>query len=62
MMETNIVSVRFNPVGKAYHFDASKIVDIRKGDYVIVETSRGWQLGQVIEFPGKTQHNNQKDL
>ncbi len=53
MMESNIVSVRFNPVGKAYHFDASKIVDIRKGDYVIVETSRGWQLGQVIEFPVK---------
>jgi cell fate regulator YaaT (PSP1 superfamily) len=50
-MESTIVSVRFNPMGKAYHFDASKITDIRKGDYVIVETSRGWQLGQVIEFP-----------
>ncbi len=50
-MESNIVSVRFNPMGKAYHFDAAKIAEIRKGDYVIVETARGWQLGQVIDFP-----------
>jgi cell fate regulator YaaT (PSP1 superfamily) len=50
-MESKIVSVRFNPMGKAYHFDAAKVADIRKGDYVIVETARGWQLGQVIDFP-----------
>lgn len=53
-MESIVVSVRFNPMGKAYHFDASKIADVRKGDYVIVETSRGWQLGQVIDLPKNT--------
>jgi cell fate regulator YaaT (PSP1 superfamily) len=43
-----IVGVRFSKVGKIYHFDASKIEKMRKGDVVIVETSRGWQLGEVV--------------
>jgi cell fate regulator YaaT (PSP1 superfamily) len=44
----NIVGVRFAKVGKVYHFDASKIEKVQKGDVVIVETSRGWQLGEVV--------------
>ena len=50
MTETqpNIVGVRFSKIGKVYHFDANTI-DIRVGDSVIVETSRGWQLGQVAQ-------------
>lgn len=48
-MEPIIVSIRFNPVGKTYHFDASKIPDLQPGEYAIVETSRGMQLGQVVE-------------
>ena len=50
MTETqpNIVGVRFSKIGKVYHFDAN-IIDIRIGDSVIVETSRGWQLGQVAQ-------------
>lgn len=44
----NIVGVRFSKVGKIYHFDASKIQNYRKGDVVIVETSRGWQLGEIV--------------
>lgn len=43
-----IVGVRFTRVGKIYHFDASKIEELRLGDVVIVETSRGWQLGEVV--------------
>lgn len=43
-----IVGVRFSKVGKIYHFDASKIENFRKGDVVIVETSRGWQLGEIV--------------
>ena len=49
-MDTNqtiIVGVRFAPVGKIYHFNASQYPDIRVGDRVIVETSRGLQLGSV---------------
>jgi cell fate regulator YaaT (PSP1 superfamily) len=47
-MDLNIVSIRFNPVGKTYHFDATKIPDLKSGEFVVVETSRGWQLGQVV--------------
>lgn len=50
-MESMIVSVRFTPMGKAYHFDAAKITDIQKGDYIIVETTRGKQLGQIVDIP-----------
>jgi cell fate regulator YaaT (PSP1 superfamily) len=45
-----IVGVRFNRVGKVYHFDATNLVDLRPGDSVIVETSRGWQLGIVANI------------
>ena len=43
-----IVGVRFSRVGKIYHFDAKKIESLRLGDVVVVETSRGWQLGEVV--------------
>jgi cell fate regulator YaaT (PSP1 superfamily) len=45
-----VVGVRFSVVGKIYHFDARKISDLMVGDSVIVETSRGWQLGQVAQL------------
>ncbi|HNW13997.1 MAG TPA: regulatory iron-sulfur-containing complex subunit RicT [Anaerolineaceae bacterium] len=52
MMETPssqlIVGVRFSKVGKIYNFDATKIQNIQRGDVVVVETSRGWQLGEII--------------
>ncbi len=44
-----IVGVRFSKIGKVYHFDASRLDSLRPGDLVIVETSRGWQLGQVAQ-------------
>ncbi|GAP06605.1 uncharacterized homolog of PSP1 [Anaerolinea thermolimosa] len=42
-----IVGVRFSKVGKIYHFDASLVPDVQPGDSVVVETSRGWQIGTV---------------
>lgn len=42
-----MVGVRFQPVGKVYHFDASDYPDLREGDFVVVTTSRGQQIGQV---------------
>jgi cell fate regulator YaaT (PSP1 superfamily) len=42
-----VVGVRFQPVGKVYHFDGSQYPDLREGDHVIVTTSRGQQIGQV---------------
>jgi cell fate regulator YaaT (PSP1 superfamily) len=45
-----IVGVNFGPVGKVYHFDTNHIEALNKGDYVIVETSRGLQIGKVIQL------------
>lgn len=45
-----IVGLRFQPIGKLYHFDASNFEQIRIGDYVVVETSRGIQLGKIVNF------------
>jgi cell fate regulator YaaT (PSP1 superfamily) len=43
-----IAGVRFQPTGKVYHFDATKFSDLQPGDFVLVETSRGRQLGEVV--------------
>lgn len=45
-----IVGIRFQNVGKVYHFDASNCLDIQVGDHAVVETSRGRQLGEVVEI------------
>ncbi|RMG79597.1 MAG: stage 0 sporulation family protein [Chloroflexi bacterium] len=45
-----VAGVRFHKVGKLYHFDYSDYPDLQPGDYVIVETSRGRQMGQVMGF------------
>jgi cell fate regulator YaaT (PSP1 superfamily) len=45
-----IVGIRFQKVGKVYHFDASRIPDLRSGDFAVVETSRGRQLGEVVQI------------
>jgi len=39
--------VRFQPTGKVYHFYASD-QDLRPGDFVLVETVRGQQLGEAV--------------
>ncbi len=49
-MKKNIIGVRFQKIGKLYHFNASGINDIQPGDFAVVHTSRGKQLGQVIGF------------
>jgi len=46
-MQPLIVGIRFAQIGKIYHFDASALPEIKTGDRVIVETSRGKQLGEV---------------
>jgi cell fate regulator YaaT (PSP1 superfamily) len=48
-METNIVGVRFTKVGKIYHFDTSAVPDVGVGEHVIVDTSRGRHLGEVVQ-------------
>jgi cell fate regulator YaaT (PSP1 superfamily) len=48
-MQPYIVGIRFQRVGKIYHFDASSDSDLQIGDYAVVETSRGRQLGEVVQ-------------
>ncbi|MCB9451994.1 MAG: hypothetical protein H6672_11180 [Anaerolineaceae bacterium] len=45
-----IAGVRFQKIGKLYHFDYSPYPDLKPGDFVIVETARGRQMGQVMGF------------
>jgi cell fate regulator YaaT (PSP1 superfamily) len=50
-----IIGVRFQKLGKIYHFDAGVHSEsIRPGDYVVVTTSRGKQIGQVACFVCKS--------
>lgn len=49
-MQPHIVGIRFKKTGKIYHFDASKQPDIQVGDFAVVETSRGHQLGVVVQI------------
>jgi len=64
-MQPFIVGIRFKKVGKIYHFDASKVQDLQLGDFAIVETSRGRQLGevvQVVEDPSPPPHGKWKHI
>jgi cell fate regulator YaaT (PSP1 superfamily) len=45
-----IVGIKFSKIGKNYYFDASKLAEINIGDSLIVETSRGWQIGELTEI------------
>jgi cell fate regulator YaaT (PSP1 superfamily) len=45
-----VAGVRFNKVGKLYHFDYSTVPQLQVGDHVIVDTVRGRRMGQVIAF------------
>lgn len=49
-MEKNIIGVRFTKIGKIYHFDSSAIPDLGLGEHVIVDTSRGRHLGEVVQL------------
>ena len=50
----HIIGVRFTPIGKIYHFDSSSLPDLQKGEHVIVDTSRGRHLGEVIQVLEET--------
>ncbi len=49
-MDPYIVGLRFQKIGKIYHFDASEHRELAPGDFVIVETRRGRQLGQIVQI------------
>jgi cell fate regulator YaaT (PSP1 superfamily) len=52
-----IVGIRFSTIGKSYYFDASSINNLKLGDSLVVETSRGWQLGKLVQFVNENEIN-----
>jgi cell fate regulator YaaT (PSP1 superfamily) len=61
-MQPFIVGVRFTHIGKTYHFDASAIPNIKLGDHVIVETSRGKQIGEVAQKVENPPHHTEGSI
>jgi cell fate regulator YaaT (PSP1 superfamily) len=53
-MQTNIVGIRFSKVGKIYHFDSSALPDAQVGEHVIVDTTRGKHLGEIVQLVQET--------
>jgi cell fate regulator YaaT (PSP1 superfamily) len=49
-MDPFIIGIRFQKVGKIYHFDAGESRDFQVGDFAVVDTSRGRQLGEVVQI------------
>lgn len=43
-----IIGVRFKPTGKVYYFDPGNF-EVNRGDFVVVETSRGIEYGEVMQ-------------
>ena len=60
--ELSVAGVRFQPTGKVYCFDAAGCQDLRPGDYVLVETARGQQLGEVVTVRPLQEGENRRDL
>ncbi|MDQ7027394.1 MAG: regulatory iron-sulfur-containing complex subunit RicT, partial [Anaerolineae bacterium] len=48
--QRKVAGVRFTKVGKLYHFLFDDYPDMQASDFVIVETARGRQMGQVMGF------------
>ncbi len=46
-----IVAVRFRPSTKPYYFGCEDLPDLVPGDYVLVDTSRGRDVGSVVQGP-----------
>ena len=53
-MNPTIIGVRFTKIGKIYHFDTSAVPDVQVGEHVIVDTSRGKHLGEVMQIVKET--------
>lgn len=46
-----VVGVSFRPVTKIYYFSPGEVPDLEAGDYVVVDTSQGREIGQVAWRP-----------
>jgi len=55
--QRTVAGVRFQRVGKLYHFDYTEYPTLQAGDYVVVETTRGRQMGEVVNFNAVEEEN-----
>ncbi len=46
-----VTGIRFGPAAKVYYFDPSGFEDLTTGEYVVVETARGEEVGKVVIPP-----------
>jgi len=46
-----VTGIRFGPAAKVYYFDPSGFEDLTTGEYVVVETARGEEVGRVVIPP-----------
>ncbi len=46
-----VVGLQFKPVTKVYHFSPGELLDLTTSDYVIVDTSKGQEIAQVVQPP-----------
>jgi cell fate regulator YaaT (PSP1 superfamily) len=60
--KTNVVGIRFQKLGKLYHFKVKENGEVDAGDHVIVDTKRGQQLGQVIAYVPSEEAHRQKGM
>lgn len=52
-----VVGIRFKKAGKIYYFDPD-IYDVKAGDFVIVETARGLEFGEVVIGPKQVDNSS----
>lgn len=52
-----VVGIRFKKAGKIYYFDPEGI-DLKSGDFAIVETSRGLEFGEVVVGPKQVEEDD----
>ena len=52
MQMPKVVGIRFKPATKIYYFDPQDH-DLKAGSYVVVETTRGKELGRVVIPPSE---------
>ena len=57
---SDYVGIRFQKLGKLYHFRLGDHEDVHPGDHVIVDTKRGRQLGQIVAYiePSSVHHKS----
>ena len=46
-----VIGVRFEPAAKVYYFDPTGFENLAVGEYVIVDTARGEEVGKVVIAP-----------